>query len=173
VLVAILLLNTMGYYAVFLGMQYTQDVAILKILDADTYDTANTVTLKIPISIPYAPDNDFQRIDGLFEHGGEHYRLVKQKYEQDTLVVVCIRDTERKKIDQELSDYVKTFSDKATDHPGNVKKIPAFIKDYLPQYTVVRPLSSGWEKDVIHHDLSRNLISTFECSLIHPPERLV
>ncbi len=153
-LVAILLLNTMGYYAVFLGMQYTQDVAILKVLDTDSYDAANTVAFKIPISIPYVSDNDFQRIDGLFEHGGEHYRLVKQKYEKDTLVVVCILDTERKKIDQELSNYVKTFTDKGADHPNNGKKIPAFIKDYLPQYTVVRPLSSGWEKDVIHPDLS-------------------
>lgn len=171
--VAILLLNTMGYYVVLLGMQYTQNAAILKVLDADSYDDANTVTLKIPVAIPYMPDNtDFERVDGLFEHQGEHYRLVKQKYAQDTLTIVCIRDTERKKLDQELSNYVRTFSDHTTEHPNNARHTLSFIKDYLPQYTVIKSLSWGWEKAVVYPDFSRNLTPSFESSIIHPPERL-
>lgn len=172
-LIAILLLNTMGYYVIFVGMQYHHDVAVVKELDADHYDASRTVTLKLAVSVPYMTDQeDFERVDGVIEHEGEHYRLVKQKYANDTLTVICIRDTERKKISEDMADYVKSFTDKASGQNNNAKHFISFIKDYLPQYTVVKSLTFGWESKIQYLSFSEILIPSFEPSVIHPPENL-
>jgi hypothetical protein len=162
----------MGYYGVFLGMQYRNDVAMTEVLDADQYDDSQTFTIKIPVAVPYMADNiDFQRVDGKFEHQGEHYRLVKQKYANDTLTVVCVKDIENKRISQALSNYVKNFSDKAGDQNQNSNITVNFIKDYIPQTFSVKSLSFGWEVDVVQYGFYRNLIPSFEASVVHPPER--
>jgi len=172
-LIAILLLNTMGYYVILLSMQYRHDAAVIKALDADHYEASNAVTLKFPISVPYLSDNnDFERVDGLIVHDGEHYRLVKQKYAKDTLTIVCIRDTERKKINDDMSEYVKSFTDKASGQTNSTKQSIDFIKDYLPQYIAVNSLTFGWESKIQYLSFSNVLISSFEPSVVHPPENL-
>lgn len=162
----------MGYYGVFLGIQYRNDIAMTNVLDADQYDDDQTFTIKIPVSVPYMTNNeDFVRVDGKFEHNGEHYRLVKQKYANDTLVVVCVKDLETKRISEALSNYVKNFSDKAADQNQHSTISVNFIKDYLPQTFSIRTLSPGWEADVVQYGFCIDLIPSFEVSVIHPPER--
>jgi len=169
-LIAILLLNTTGFYVILVSMQYRHDVAVMKALDADRYDATQTVILKLPISVPYvAGKGNFERMDGVIEHEGEHYRLVKQKYADDTLTMVCIRDTGRKNISEGMADYVKSFTDKAAGHHHSDKPAVSFIKDYLPHYTVVKSLTAGWESPILHRSLDRILIPSFEPSVIHPP----
>jgi hypothetical protein len=86
VLIAILVLNTLGYYGIFLGMHYRNDRIMTKALDSDNYDQAEAITINVAVSIPYMPDqSDFQRVEGKFEHQGELYRMVKQRYAKDTL----------------------------------------------------------------------------------------
>ena len=34
----------------------------------------------------------YERVNGEFEHNGEFFKLVKQKLENDTLNIVCIKD---------------------------------------------------------------------------------
>src|SRR5687767_15064229 len=107
VLVLILLLNVMGYYGIFIGLKYSHSTSINQKLDDLQYNESHTVTLKVPLTIPYYGDTEYQRVSGEIEHGGEVYRLVKQKYEKDTLYIVCIRDVQGKRIKQALADYVK------------------------------------------------------------------
>lgn len=161
----------MGYYGVFLGLQYRNDVAMTKVLDSNTYDESQTLTIKIPVSIAYMPDGEFERVDGKFQHEGEVYRMVKQKYAQDTLTVVCVKDHEDKRIDQALTNYVKTFTDKASEENSGSKISLTFIKDYLPQTFSVHSLSAGWINDVVHTSIDRTLIPAFHASVVHPPER--
>jgi hypothetical protein len=95
--IALLLLNITGYYLVFVALQYQNDITMIEVLDARQHDPFNTITIKIPVSIPYMNNrSDYERIDGAFEHQGEHYRLVKQKFDEDTLTVVCVKDIETK-----------------------------------------------------------------------------
>ena len=161
----------MGCYVIFVGLQYKHDKVIIKKLDTDHYDAFQTVTLKLAMSVPYRIDDEnFTRVDGVIEHKGEHYRLVKQKYAKDTLTVICIRDAERKKIKEDLADYVKGFTDKASGHHNNKKQSITFIKDYLPYFLNVTSHTCGWEKDILHVTFSKQIVSSFEPSVIHPPE---
>ena len=65
---------------------------------------------------------------------GEFYRLVKQKYQNDTLFIVCIKDQASKRIQQAVTDYAKTFTDKPIDTKHNGKANFNFVKDYLPSF---------------------------------------
>ena len=162
----------MGYYGVFVGLQYKNDRDMLQKFDAENYSDSETITLAIPISVPYAADaKDFQRVDGKFEYKGEFYRLVKQRLSHDTLYLVCVKDFEKKRIDSAIADFVKTFTDKPVDNHSNAKIVVSFIKDYIPQTLTVQHLNLGWETDVTKECPQHSLKSSFFPSIIHPPER--
>lgn len=168
----IVLLNTMGYYGIFLGLHYQNDVAMTRALDSGIYDRSNAIILKVPVAIPYMTDqSNFTRVNGQVEHDGELYRIVKQRYSKDTLTVVCVRDTEHKRIDVALSNYVKTFTDKASDPKSHSKLSISFIKDYLPISFAIRTSAEGWTLRVLHDFNYGNLIPTYCTSIVHPPER--
>jgi hypothetical protein len=168
-LVVLLLLNVLGYYGVFLGLQYknTHDLALR--LDADNYTNDEAVTIKIPLAIPYMESTDYERVTGEFEHNGEFYTLVKQKLVQDTLIIVCVKNHEGKQIKKALVDYVKTFTDKPTS--GNqAKTIPALIKDFLPTNISIESSNIGWVLGSSFKNES-NLLMSIDLSIISPPPR--
>lgn len=163
----------MGYYVVFLGMQYRNDMTMSRTLDADQHDDNQTLTLKIPVSLPYVADqSDFQRVDGKFKHGGQSYRLLKQKYSKDTLTVVCVRDYENERISEALSNYVKTFIDSGPDSDESLKITVSFIKDFLPQKFSILTITPGWQSEVTTNIFVENLTSTFIPLVVHPPEHV-
>ena len=171
-LVCIILLNTIGYFGVFMGLHLSNNVRMSRALDSDHYDPSNAITLRVPVSLPYMPDqSEFERVHGQFKHNGELYRLVKQRYAKDTLTVVCVKDTKHKQIDQALSDYVKTITDKHTDPTPTSKTVISFIKDYLPTSFEVGSATEGWTLGVSHGSYYKMLFPTFAASIIHPPER--
>jgi hypothetical protein len=171
-LIALLLFNMMGYYGLFVGLQYKNDVSMAEKFDADTYEASQAVTLRIPLTVAYMPDErDFRRVDGTFEYRGEFYRLVKQKYAHDTLTVVCIKDNEHKRMHNALADYVKTFTDESSGQQNNGKVEISFIKDYIIQSFSMSTSTCGWEAEVIHNTRGNLLLSSFTPSVVHPPER--
>ncbi len=164
-------LNILGYYGVFLGLKYRNDHVKIRQLDAGNYSEAEAVMFKIPIAIPYAPDaDDFERVDGQFVHEGHYYRMIKKKLAKDTLYVVCVKDTEQKRIHEALSDYVKTFTDQpGTGHPSG-KAVVAFIKDYLITEFAICPTACGWSADIIRYGATKSFVDSFSSSLLHPPQ---
>ena len=153
-LVVLLLLNVMGYYGLFLGLKYKNTVRVMERINAAGYNPSEAMTLKIPLSIPYYGDTDFERVDGEIEHQGEFFRLVKQKLEKDTLYVVCIKDSNAKHIHKALTDYVKTFSDQSSDQSNN-KAFRSIIKDYFPAYFSLEWAAGGWAEMLGYKDQER------------------
>jgi hypothetical protein len=161
----------LGYYGLFFGLQLSNDRAMLQKLDAGDYSGAETVTIKLPITIPYTPDAaDFERVDGKFEHNGTLYRLVKQRYAQDTLHIVCIKDQDGTRISEGLTSYVKTFTDKPISNSKNSKTVDTLIKDYLTDGFSLTNASYGWELEVLAESLSVIFNSEFHSSISQPPE---
>ena len=134
-LIVLFLFNVIGYYGIYVAMLRQAHVALNEKIDNDQYKDDQTVTIKVPLALPYPVQQDeFQRVQGDFEHQGEFYKLVKQKYSNDTLYVVCIKNTEEKKAFNVFSDFVKLSTDQAssTSHNQNSKTIVSIIKDYNP-----------------------------------------
>jgi hypothetical protein len=166
VLVLLLLLNVMGYYGVFIGLKYSQTAEINQRLDNAAYDESQTITIKVPLSIAYYSDTEYERVTGEIEHNGEVYRLVKQKYEKDTLYIVCIKDLESKRIKQALADYVKNFTEHSSDNA--VKSVPSFIKDFINTEFSMSPSENGWTLD-IPFGLTEQKVKNFALDFNSPP----
>lgn len=145
-LVVLILFNIMGFYGLLVGLSLKAKHEISKRLDNDQYHEEETITLKVPLSIPYYSGNgEYERVEGEIQHEGEFYRLVKQKMEHDTLYIVCIRDHKIKHIKQALADYVKTFTDKPVSKSKGKGQI-SFIKDYLPALFSLSDGVDGWNR---------------------------
>ena len=169
---SLVLLNTVGYYLLFVGFEYRNDILMSRQLDDFQYEDSSSITIKIPIAVPYlADDTEFVRVEGKYEYHGEFYRMVKQKYAQDTLVIVCVRDQENKRIHGAMADYVKTFADKPADHQTHAKLILSFNKDYIQHKIEVKSSTAGWVSEVTPSSFCKHLIPTYTSNILHPPER--
>lgn len=169
-LVVLLLLNVMGYYGIFVGMKYNNTRKVTQRINADDFEESETITIKIPLSIPYYGDTDFERVDGEIEHEGQFYRLVKQKLHKDTLHIVCIRDTRAEHIHEALSDYVRTFADQSADRSGTVSAY-SFIKDYFPASFSLHVVATGWASAIKFAHATYRIQDALMKSSSPPPEK--
>lgn len=166
-LVTLIVLNTMGYYGVFMGLKYHNTLSINERLDDERYLESQTEKFRIPLSIPYAANTDWQRVSGELEARGEIYHLVKQKYENDTLYFVCYKDVKSKRLQQALVDYVMGFTDQTTDS-GSAKSLPSFLKDYIATDLKIISSSSGWGY-AIQFTESESPLTTVAHTILSPP----
>ena len=169
-LVALLMLNVLGYYALFVGLQYRNDRVMTRMFDAGAYKESDLISIKLPLAVPYLSDNKgFERVDGKFWHEGEVYRLVKRKYAQDTLTVVCVKDHESVRIQDALSDFVKTFADTPVQNKANATLVFSMSKDYLQEFLTLKTLASGWQTEIIQGGACLQLTPSYVASIVHPP----
>jgi len=172
-LLFLFLLNALGFYAIFMGIEYHQARWQNARLDEDQYADDQAITIKVPLAVPYAADQEeFQRVTGEFEHEGEVYRLVKQKLTRDTLVVICVKDVTGKKIRQALSAYVKTFADHPINTKSQGKLLLTLLKDYLLVGIRLSPQSAGWSAPLAHGVAMEHNTSFINGRIEYPPEAI-
>jgi len=170
-MLVLFLLNVLGYYGVFMGLQFVNEKEMKALFDDDSFLPEEEITIKVPITIPYANDSrEFTRVDGEFEHEGEVYRMVKQRYISDTLQIVCVKDNTSREIRQALADYVKSFTDKPSSEKSSTKSIQNFIKDYISCSTVLQPKESGWNK-VLDYRKHTSVYESLSIQLNSPPPK--
>ncbi|MEJ0057550.1 MAG: hypothetical protein WDN75_19045 [Bacteroidota bacterium] len=134
----------MGYYGVYVGLKIQANHELKARLDADAYTEEETITVKIPLSVPYhTGSGKFHRINGDFEKDGKSYNLVKQKLERDTLHVVYIRDHKEAALSEMLADFVQNATDTPIQKKAG-KLIENFVKDYLSITNEIQTASAGW-----------------------------
>lgn len=162
-----------GYYGLFMGLEYANDREMTQKLDASGYSESEEILVKVPLTMPYGRDSeDYERIDGKFHHNGEYYRLVKQRMYHDTLFVVCVKDQQSKRIDEARGEFAKTLTDTPSDQANQTaKSLSGFSKDYIAHTFSIRSVSTGWERDVLSEPSLAILVSDFYPSITHPPER--
>jgi hypothetical protein len=157
-LLIVFLFNVGGYYIVFWGLRLQADKQLTTRLDADLYNTHETIELKIPVTLPYPiQQQEFQRIDGRFEHHGEFFKLVKHKLQNDTLYIICIRDHQTKHLVNTMTDYVKLTQ----ALPGTSQKALNFLgkllKDFYSQADIGIALNYGFSMVILFKKTSDSL----------------
>lgn len=119
-----------GYNVLFWVLRYEAKQELIQHIDSNSYSADRTITIKIPITIPYQTDwKSYERVDGEFEHQGEFYKLMKQKLASDTLYIVCIKDHRQKQLTSAMTDFTKLVH----DLPGTsntLKLLGSFQKEY-------------------------------------------
>lgn len=127
----IFLFNIGGYHAVFWALKTQAKKDLLHRLDADIYPAQDVVILTVPISLPYPIlDAGYQRADGEIEHRGEFYQLVKQKVENDTLFMVCIKDHNQKRIAQTMNEYTQLSNNLPASTKNTMDLLGKMFKDF-------------------------------------------
>lgn len=96
-------------------MQHQAREKLLHRFDSNNYQDHELVVLSFPITLPYPVSSDEPtRASGNFQYNGKEYRLVQQRFENDTLFVICIKDTESMRIASAINEYIQI----ANDLPG-------------------------------------------------------
>ncbi len=169
-LLALFLFNTVGYYGVYEALRAKANSGLIERLDANDFNEDETITIKIPISIPYQSDwSGFERVDGEFVRDGKFYNLLKQKIEQDTLIIVAVRDHEEASLFESLVDFVQSNTDTPISQKAG-KLIDSFSKDFLCTINELANASVGWMIES-SQTLLQSTVSTVFLRIHTPPPR--
>lgn len=168
----IFLFNVGGYNLVFWALKANAKRDLLHRLDADAFSSNDAVVLTLPITLPYPIHNPgYERTEGEVEYGGEFYRLVKQKVENDTLFIVCIKDSEQKRIQQTMNQYTNLTNNLPADAQKTIDHLGKLFKDYTSTF-----LSSPSKLLELKYDLlfANGLVKITDraLSIESPPPRL-
>lgn len=167
----IFLFNAGGYYAVFWAFHYQAENNLMQRLDAGHYTAEEEITISIPISLPYPiHQNDYERTTGEFEYKGEHYKLVKQKLEGNTLLLVCVRNVQANKLKLAMSDYSKTLNDLPTQSKQTLSLLGKLFKDFTSASNIAFAGSAGKTIHFRDTEKSFNLLSQYYPIVSPPPE---
>lgn len=168
-LLIIFLFNVGGYYVVFWGMLKGAESDLKVRLDEERYQHDELMELIIPVTLPYpVQENTYRRVTGKFEHEGEFYQLVQQRFEGDTLFITCIKDKQQKRLHSTFRDYVKLIN----DLPASSKKTLNFFSkliSYFYHSPSINTIEEGGWVAIIPFSVLTFSKSTSNSSIPSPP----
>lgn len=149
-------------------------------LDNKRYEDSKLIELKVPLTLPYQIGwSEYQRCDGEIEVDGVLYKLVKRKFANDTLYVMCMLNTRVMHLEM-VKNYLIGLSgglsqdDNAqlpdTQNSNAGKQIQSVYDDHLFTCHLIAP-SQGAQSFLLICD-ARNLLSFPHLSPEQPPDIL-
>lgn len=124
------------------------------------------------MSLPYPLQQQpgYERVDGEFEYKGEYYRLVKQRLENDTLFMVCIKDQSKKKLVNVLNEYSNLANNLPASAKHTVDQFGKLFKDYTSAGLPAITNGNRWTLGIAHADKEYALLQ-LDYPVIAPPPR--
>lgn len=93
-------------------MEHRANTQLETKLDTNDYDEASLIELKVPLDIPYQTDwKDFERYDGEITIDGQHYKYVKRKIQDGMLVLKCIPNESKHRIESARDQFFQLAND--------------------------------------------------------------
>lgn len=122
-----------GYYAVYLSANVSLERNWMDQIYGEQQVQLEEQILEIPLNAPYlANQEDFQATNTRFELEGNYYRAIKQRYQNDTLQVVYVPDTDRKVLDVTVKKWIFALAEDQLPQGQETSNLGMqFAKDYL------------------------------------------
>jgi hypothetical protein len=158
----LIILNTVGYYGILMIIDEQHREHTLDKISENVNQISGNLVLRIPMSLPYRQDDhEYRRTNGEIVYEGEVYRFIKQMVHNDTLYIVCLRDTRSTEVRNALATYSKTFAGEQRDTSAR-KDIALFAKFYVLE-------NPGWSRVLgsIHSNEFYRFIAAVR--IFHPP----
>ncbi len=136
-LLLILSFNWFGYRILTNYLQYRADRQLEAKLDVEDFESSELIELKVPISLPYQSNWDnFERYDGEIEVNGIHYKYVKRKVYNDSLILLCLPNKDKMKIENAKDNFFKLVNDlqAASSKKGTNKSENSSFKNLVTEY---------------------------------------
>jgi hypothetical protein len=168
----IFLFNVGGYHLIFVALKVQAKNDLLHRLDADSYSSEEVVILTLPVTLPYSIHNpEYERAIGEVEHKGEFYHLVKQKIENDTLFMICVKDQEQTRLQSSMEEYTSLTQALPANTKQNVSLLDHLFKDFLTTGSISPTVSWILEYDILFQS-NEFSINQRSLSIDSPPPEL-
>ncbi|OQP50771.1 hypothetical protein A4H97_02735 [Niastella yeongjuensis] len=133
-LLIIFLFNWFGYRLLSDYLQHRSDTQLEARLDQQQYNEASLIEIRVPLNMPYQSiSSSFERYDGEIEFNGIHYKYVKRKVENGELVLLCLPNENRMRLQNARDEFFKLVND--LQHNSQNKNAPAgSIKSPITEY---------------------------------------
>jgi len=172
-LLLVFLFNIGGYYVVFYALRYQANLATHNRLETGRYSEEDISTIKIPMSIPYpVMEGVYHAMTEDFAYDGVFYKGIKQKIENDTLFVVCVRDACEKHIDDVMTNYQKAIHDDTAKSKQSQSLVNKLLKEYETFSTLGLEQQGCWTLTLAYIFSSTDLPNTERTIQSPPPWRL-
>lgn len=129
-----------GYRFVFDQLEKNASVALVQQLDEEQYNDSELVEMKVPLPMPYQTNwAAFERYNGEIEIGGVHYNYVKRKVYNDTLILMCIPNHGKMKLNSAKEQFFSLVNDISGDNkqapsPTKSSTIKTITSEYQDSY---------------------------------------
>jgi hypothetical protein len=142
-LLFILAFNWIGYRLLTGYLEHNADISLEKKIEKSEYRDDDLIELRVPLNAPYLSSNPtgFERFDGEVELQGKHYKYVKRKIEDGHLVLLCLPDENKSRIQNSREDFFRLVNDLGHNSQSKSKNITSF-KSFTTEY---RKESNSWE----------------------------
>jgi hypothetical protein len=137
ILLSLLLFNWCGYRWVINMVQQNADTKLEARLDRNEYNESQLIEIKVPLTMPYQTEwSGYERFDGEVEVNGIHYKYVKRKIEDGQLVLKCIPNQAKQRLESAKDDLFKITNDLQQDNSSKKSGIPisTLVKNVLSDY---------------------------------------
>jgi len=107
-------------------------------IDRAEYNDKDLIEVKVPVNLPYQTNwKEFERYDGEIQIAGVHYNYVKRKLQNDTLILMCIPNTDKMKLFNARETFFSLVNDMQQNengkhHPLPAKPVKIFMAEYVP-----------------------------------------
>ena len=128
---AIVLFNLGGYRLLTSFLQNQGSRQLEARLDNRQYSQTDLVLVKTPLHLPYYPSSAFERVSGEMTIKGVIYKYVERRVYNDTLELLCIKDTQRTGLQQAKNEFYKQSSGLADQ---SKKSGPSVVKPLFFDY---------------------------------------
>lgn len=160
-----------GYYLVFWAMEHRHNTELLQRLDADDYSSNEAIVISVPLHLPYPVSSDgFQRVNGDLEKNGQSYKLVKQKWQNDTLFIVLIKDKVNTRLSAIFDDITKFSHNLPVSNKKALNFLTKLYKDFKSTEFRMLYKSRMMYERTYFAEASPKLLSTAHVADTPPPE---
>ena len=145
-LLSLLAFNWYGYRLLSAYLEHRATTAMEARLDQNHYNEQELIEFRVPLNLPYQTNwKEFERFDGEIEIDGVHYQYVKRKVEDGHLVVLCIPNESKQKLQTTRDEFFKLVNDlsqpakKGNNNTTVFKSITAEYLQSFSEWKIIAP----------------------------------
>lgn len=134
-LLTLFLFNWFGYRLLSDFLQHRADTRLEAQFDHDQYNESSLLQIRIPLNMPYQNiSTGFERYDGEVEVNGIHYKYVKRKVEKGELVLLCLPNETKMRLQSARDEFFKLVNDLQHSSQSKESGSSGSIKNPVSEY---------------------------------------
>lgn len=138
-LLLLFLFNWVGYRLLSDYLQRRADTRLEAQLDQHQYNESSLIELRVPLNMPYqTASSNFERYDGEIEYNGTHYKYVKRKIENGQLVLLCLPNETKMRLQSARNEFFKLVND--------LQRSSSQSKNSTPAAEIINPVTEYWQQ---------------------------